>query len=81
VTPGNIEVVHHVAVRILVSEHFRARLRGELEPETSLPNVAPRLHAHFHHAFADRRRVGELVGVPDDVLNFAVHHERTVSVR
>ena len=81
VPAGNIEMMNDVAGRILVREHFRARLRRQLKPEAPLPAVASGLHAHFHHALADGRGVGESVRVPDDVLNVAAHHAIADSVR
>jgi len=65
--PSYIEVVHDVTSEITVLHDVRRRVHIEMEAEAALHSLAARLHAHLHHALADRGLVMECGGMTDRV--------------
>jgi hypothetical protein len=67
VASGDIEMVDDVAEEIAILHDGGGRAHVEREAKTALAFVAARLHADFHHAFADGGLVAELSDVADGI--------------
>src|ERR1039458_1356454 len=63
----NVEMMHRVSGGIAVLRDIGRRTHVEREAEAALVRLAPRLHAHFHHALAHCGLVAESGHVPNRV--------------